>query len=80
MSEPLKPLRYAKVDYGPPEDWMGVLVLDVATGEAVKNVVEVDCDEGWLLRCARDSRGFVYANADGEVTLERLEGRFVLVR
>ena len=80
MSEPRKPLRYAKVCHGPLEDWMDVLVLDVATGEAVKHVVEVDCDAGWLLRHAHDSRGLPYLGADGEVAMERVEGRFMLVR
>ena len=78
MTEPLKPLRYAKVG-GPPHDWLGLLVLDAVTGETVQEVVEVDCDEGWLIRLAKDADG-KYIHDGDRVATERIGGQFLIVR
>lgn len=78
MTEPLKPLRYATVG-GPPHDWQGLLILDAVTGEAVHEVVEVNCDEGWLIRLAKDADGKYLIDGDRVVT-ERISGQFLIVR
>ena len=75
-------LTYAKVD-GPPDDWFGLLVVDLATGTEVADVYEVNSTEGWLIRAARNAAGELYTVGEGNdagVAMERVEGQFEIRR
>lgn len=76
-----EPLTYAVVG-GPPDDWNGLLVFDLDSGEEVREVIEVDTSEGWLVRLKRDENGqfFIDPDAPDEAAKERLEGRFEIRR
>lgn len=85
-------IRYAKVD-GPPPDWVGLRIFDVDTGEEIMEVVEVDCDDGWLIRFKPGSDGKIYScdekdcscvgddlDPNGHIATEKLHGRFRIER
>jgi hypothetical protein len=81
MSEPLKLLDYALTG-GPPDNWQGVRVFDLDTGLEVRDVVECNAVEGWLIRAKLNEEGEIYTVGEGddaEVAQERIDGRFILV-
>ncbi|NFV79997.1 hypothetical protein [Magnetospirillum aberrantis] len=72
-------ITYARVD-GPPVNWRGCRVFDCDTGAEVKDVLEVNAAEGWLIRYVRDAGGQFVMTPDGQDILsERIEGRFRIV-
>lgn len=71
-------LTYAKVG-GPPDDWNGLRIYKVKTGEEIKEVVEVNTAENWLRRLKTDSEGKPIAK-DGQLVVERIRGLFVIKR
>lgn len=72
-------LTYAKAG-GPPENWHGIVILDRDTGEFVRNAIEVDAAEGWLIRYQTDDSGaYLFDAAHQELLTERIEGRFALI-
>ena len=73
----MKTLTYAIVG-GPPEDWRGLVIVDLETGREVRDVVEVNSAEGWLIRFRRNEQGHVYLDPDrpDEAARERLTGKF----
>lgn len=75
------PITYAKAG-GPPDDWQGLRVLDLETGDEVDRVEEVNAAEGWLIRAKLNAEGMVYSDPDrpDEIARERLTGRFALIR
>lgn len=73
----MAPLSYAVVG-GPPDDWHGLSVFD-AVGNEVKDVIEVNAAEGWLIRHRRDDQGNVFVEGD-EVAKERITGTFTIKR
>ena len=80
MDLPFAPIRYATVG-GPPHDWLGLLIIDGDTGRRIDNVVEVNCDEGWLVRHVLDENDRPQLNADRTgVLTERIEGNFLIIR
>lgn len=74
-------ITFAKVD-GPPAHWMGLRVFDEATGQEIKDVVECDTVEGYVVRHRRDERGQVHEDPEnpGTVATERILGRFEIRR
>lgn len=44
---------YAKVG-GPPDEWWGIHVFDLDTGEEILGVIEINCEEGFLVRHVYD--------------------------
>lgn len=50
-----------------------------ADGSPVADVAMVDLDEGYLIRFAKDDRGFYYLDGYGGAATERLEGEFFLM-
>lgn len=69
------PLSWAKVG-GPPENWQQIDVIDLATGERLRDVIEVNTTGGWAI---------VHRMVDGKPVLggvdlatDRIEGRFEL--
>lgn len=75
-------LTYAKVG-GPPEEWMGLKVLDVTTGQELRDVLEVNTVEGWCVTLQRDARDhLVVAWIDGtpEPAQVRIEGVFKIIQ
>jgi hypothetical protein len=71
-------LTYAQVG-GPPHDWQGLQVIDLATGLPVGEVIEVNATEGWLIRYATDDAGNVVPDGD-EAKRERIKGDFEIRR
>ncbi|MBY8826096.1 hypothetical protein [Sphingomonas colocasiae] len=63
---------------GPPDNWFNLLIVD-ADGVEIRDVVEVNAAEGWLVRCLRDANGRPIPGDDGYAT-ERLEGQFRIER
>lgn len=76
-----EPITYAKVD-GPPEDWRGLKVYDIARGAEVERVIEVNAAEGWLRRYRVNENGdmFLDPDAPARAAEERIEGRFEIRR
>lgn len=84
--------RYAKADehangfrvHGTPFDWHMLRVIEEETGKLVDDVIEINCDEGWLRRHVRteDGCGYELEGVNGGRTLktERVEGKFRLER
>lgn len=74
-------LTYAKAG-GPPHDWQGLKVFDLATGQEVLDVLECDTGAGWLISYKRDDRGLIYVDpANPEhAARQRIEGRYKIVR
>ncbi|RZJ47426.1 MAG: hypothetical protein EON87_00905 [Brevundimonas sp.] len=64
---------------GPPHDWRGLIVIDLATGSPVGEVIEVNTAEGWLQRYVTDESGSVVSDGDG-AKRERVEGDFEIRR
>ena len=71
-------ITYAKV-YGPPDDWNGLEVVDLDTGEKIENVVEANTEEGWLIRHKDDDDGRPTV-INGTIAMEKIEGRFKIQR
>lgn len=44
----------------------------------VNNVIEADTEQGYIIRCKENERGFIYADSNGDVTTERLTGIVVV--
>lgn len=76
-----QPITYAVVD-GPPDDWRGLKIFDLDTGEEVDHVIEVNATEGWLIRYRKDERGYIFPDPDQpeEAARERITGRFQIRR
>lgn len=70
-------LTYAIVG-GPPADWYDLRVFD-ADGNKIKEVVEVNTTEGWLIRHRVDEKGDLIVEND-EVATERIAGAFTIKR
>lgn len=69
-------ITYAVVG-GPPADWQGLKIIDLDTGDEVRDVVEVNTTAGWLIRAKRDASGSLMSHPQkDEVERERLTGRF----
>lgn len=68
---------------GPPENWNGLQVIDVATGLEVPRVFECDTDEGWCRKAKLDANGkLIKIIVDGEQTgveEETIQGNFKIV-
>lgn len=71
-------IPYAKVD-GPPDDWRGLRIFNLANGREIVDVVEVSAEGGWLIRARRNKHGELIARRD-RVAKERLRGRFEIRR
>lgn len=63
---------------GPPDDWFGLRIFDLSTGQEVLDVLEVNTAEGWVVRARRNAAGDVFADEGGQVATERLTGGFVI--
>ena len=62
---------------GPPDSWRTLHVLNRSTGLEVRDVVEVDTVEGYVIRLRRDVRGKLVPNPIGEgPAQERITGDF----
>lgn len=73
-------ITYAKAG-GPPDDWCGLKVFDLDTGEEVTEVDEVNAAEGWLVRAKTDENGNIFLDETGlEIGRERLSGHFEIRR
>lgn len=74
-------LTYAVVG-GPPDDWNGLTIFDLDTWKEVKEVIEANTVEGWLVRLRRNDDGqfFIDPEHSDEVAKERLTGRFEIRR
>jgi hypothetical protein len=70
-------ITYAKAGETP-ANWAELQVIDLATGQEVRTVVEIDTEAGWLVRGRRDADGRLIDDGD-EFAKERIEGRFALV-
>ena len=71
---------YAKVG-GPPDDWHGLRVFDLDTGEEVADVTEVDVAAGWVERYKCNAEGEFFLDETGRrAASERLCGRFEIRR
>jgi hypothetical protein len=72
---------YAKVD-GPPDNWHGLRIIDLDTGQEVLDVIEVNAAEGWLISYKRNSAGnfFLDPAKPDEIARQRVEGRFEIRR
>lgn len=69
-------ITFARVD-GPPHNWRSLKITNLATGTEVRDVVEVDTEERYLIRLRRDPRGeLVLAENKQEVARERITGDF----
>lgn len=73
----MEAITYAVVD-GPPDDWRGLKIFDLDTGQEVDQVVEVNVAEGWMIRYRKDENGRIFIDPDqpDEAAKERIEGRF----
>ena len=72
-------ITYAKVG-GPPDDWYGLQVIDLETGQEVTEVVECSADGGWLIRQKTDENGRIVLSPINTIEYERLDGRFEIRR
>lgn len=78
MDQEKPPPRYAKAG-GPPDDWVDLYVIDEETAAEVRDVIEVDCDEGWAICWERDDNDDVLIDpATGDLATQRITGRFRL--
>ena len=69
-------ITFARVD-GPPHNWRGLKVFNLATGTEVRDVIEVDTVERYVIRHRRDPRGQLVVSADGsEIERETITGGF----
>lgn len=48
-------------------------------GVKIDNVQEADDTEGWLIRCVLDADGYIQAGENGDVVVERLTGKVMVV-
>lgn len=53
MGLPNSDVDYARVD-GPPRDWFRLVVIDASTGGEMRDVIEANAVEGWVVRHMRD--------------------------
>jgi hypothetical protein len=76
-----EPITYAKAG-GPPDDWHGLKIYDLDTGQEVTQAEEVNAAEGWLIRAKLNDRGMIYIDPEkgDEIARERLEGRYEIRR
>ncbi len=67
-------IQYARVG-GPPDDWNGLVVWDLARDEEIKEVREVNVAEGWVRRytLARDRAGNVKTTIGGRMQTEIID-------
>lgn len=65
---------------GPPSDWDSLTIIDEATGNAVADVIEVNCSEGWLRRWVRNGDGNLRCGDNGEPVDEIVASRFRIER
>lgn len=69
-------ITFARVD-GPPHNWRGLKVFNTATDTEVRDVIEVDTVERYLIRHCRDPRGqLVLTENKQEIARERITGDF----
>lgn len=69
-------VTFAKVA-GPPDSWRTLHVVNRTTSLEVRDVVEVDTVEGYLIRLCRDVRGKLIPNTMGDgPAQERITGDF----
>ena len=47
-------------------------------GVEVNNVIEADTEQGYVVRCLVNGKGYFYADERDEVATERLEGKVVV--
>lgn len=67
-------VTYAKAG-GPPDDWRGLAIIDLDTGQEVLDVTEVDTVAGWLVSYKRNAEGSYYLDGD-QIARQRIEGRY----
>lgn len=68
-------IGYAKVE-GPPFNWNQLRIID-ANGHEMKEVIEVNAEDGWLIRYKTDDYGYIIVDRlKGEAVTERIEGEF----
>jgi hypothetical protein len=74
-------ITYAKAGVEP-LDWYDFDVIDLATGQRVLDVNEVNTTEGWLVSYRRNAAGTYYVDPmkPDEIAKRRVEGRFALRR
>ena len=51
-----RPILYAKSG-GPPVNWRKLRIMRVSTGKEVRDVVEANAFEGWVVQALRDDEG-----------------------
>jgi hypothetical protein len=69
-------ITFAKVG-GPPHSWRTIHVINRTTSLEVRDVVEVDTVEGYVIRLRRDVRGKLVPNTIGDgPAQERITGDF----
>ena len=80
MFEGFKRAPYLRARVGEfPECWMYLYVFDLDSGEQIRDVIEVDCSNGLLIKKVRNDNGRVKLTEDQEyVATERLKGNFGL--
>ena len=74
-------ITYAVVG-GPPHDWRGLKIFELVTGSEVRDVLEVNTAEGWLIRYVRDESGMIFIDPKrpDEAARQRIEGSFEIRR
>lgn len=73
-------ITYAVVD-GPPRDWRGLRIFDLDTGTEIKEVLEADTVNGWVVRYVTDAQGRIVPNQHGDrAKTEIIRGRFEIRR
>lgn len=90
LQDALYPIIYARVG-GPPDDWVGLEIIDLDADSPVSNVIEVDTRAGFVLRYVGDKdlqvcHGSPRCALCGEsepgshAKAERIEGRYRIMR
>lgn len=69
-----KPILYAKAG-GPPANWRDLRVVAVATGKELRDVIEANAFDGWVVQRVRDGAGKLTAGERRVVVKVRIEPR-----
>lgn len=74
-----EPITYALAGVTP--GWEDLELMDLASGDFMRGVIEANTVEGWVLRQKRGSDGRPYIDLRTmEIATERVRGRFAIIR
>lgn len=74
-----RPVLYLKSG-GPPADWRDYDIIRVSSGKKMKDLIEANAYEGWVVQVRRDAAGNIQTDAGGRPRTLRLSVKIRIVR